>query len=220
MNILSSLDAVLPTYEALLPFSKEKVVFTPFKVKDAKGLAIVLQEDNKKLALNAMVELLKNNSKNCNILNLCLADAEYLFLQIRSKSVDEQLNLVYNNQKHQVYIPSILSKNNIVSETISVSNNFYITLETPKIKDLLKLDSLDKESLIRSCIKKVTLNGEIFHVNKFVNDEVKTVLDNLPLNFLNKFEDFLTKQPELTVTLKNETDEREVSGLLSFFTCR
>ena len=171
MNLLSSLENILPTYETTLPFSKEKVSFTPFRVKDAKGLSIVLQEENKKLALNAMVELLKSNAKNCNVLNLCLADAEYLFLQIRSKSVD-------------VFIPSIGWKNDLVSDTIQINTNFYLTLETPKIKDLLKLNSLDKEQLVKACVKKVTFNGEVFYVNKFVNEEIKEMMDNLPLNVL------------------------------------
>jgi hypothetical protein len=220
MNLLSSLENILPTYETTLPFSKEKVSFTPFRVKDAKGLSIVLQEENKKLALNAMVELLKSNAKNCNVLNLCLADAEYLFLQIRSKSVDEQLNLIYNNQKINVFIPSIGWKNDLVSDTIQINTNFYLTLETPKIKDLLKLNSLDKEQLVKACVKKVTFNGEVFYVNKFVNEEIKEMMDNLPLNVLSKFEDFLSKQPELTVVVKTDTEEKEVSGLLTFFTFR
>jgi hypothetical protein len=220
MDLLSSLQSLLPTYETVLPFSREHVSFTPFKVKDAKAISIVLQENNKKLALSAMVDLLRTNVKGCNVMDLCLADAEFLFLQIRSKSVDEQLNLIYNNQKIQVYIPDISHKNSICSETIPLSSDVYITLETPKIKDFVKLESLDKEHLIKACIKKVTAKGEIFYLNKFVSEEIKTVLDNLPLNILPKIESFLNKQPELNVVLKTEDGDKEVNGLLTFFTYR
>ena len=105
-------------------------------------------------------------------------------------------------------------------KTIQINTNFYLTLETPKIKDLLKLNSLDKEQLVKACVKKVTFNGEVFYVNKFVNEEIKEMMDNLPLNVLSKFEDFLSKQPELTVVIKTDTEEKEVSGLLTFFTFR
>ena len=81
-DLFKSLSSLLPKYETTLPFQKTTVVFTPFKVKDAKNISIVLQEDNKKLALNALVNILKTNTENADIMNLCLADAEFLFLQL------------------------------------------------------------------------------------------------------------------------------------------
>jgi len=220
MDLMSSLKSLLPTYETTLPFSKQKVIFRPFKVKDAKSISVILQEENKKLALISLVELLKNNTENVNIMNLCMADAEFLFLQIRSKSVDEQLNLIYNQEKIQVYIPDIKYRNEVSSDTITLTNNVFITLETPSIKDLLKLDTLDKEDFLKACIKKVNVDGEIFHVNKFVPDDIKTILDNLPLNVLPKFEEFMKTQPELYVVLETKDGDKEVNGLLRFFTFR
>lgn len=217
---MSSLKSLLPTYETTLPFSKQKVIFRPFKVKDAKSISVILQEENKKLALISLVELLKNNTENVNIMNLCMADAEFLFLQIRSKSVDEQLNLIYNQEKIQVYIPDIKHKNEISSDTITLANSVFITLETPNIKDLLKLDTLDKEDFLKACIKKVNVGGEVFHVNKFVPEDIKTILENLPLNILPKFEEFMKTQPELFVVLETKDGDKEVNGLLRFFTFR
>ena len=217
---MSSLKSLLPTYETTLPFSKQKVIFRPFKVKDAKSISVILQEENKKLALISLVELLKNNTENVNIMNLCMADAEFLFLQIRSKSVDEQLNLIYNQEKIQVYIPDIKHRNEISSDTVTLTNSVFITLETPTIKDLLKLDTLDKEDFLKACIKKVNVSGEIFHVNKFVPEDIKTILDNLPLNILPKFEEFIKTQPELFVVLQTQDGDKEVNGLLRFFTFR
>ena len=104
MDSFPSLEALLPQYETLLPFSNEKASFTPFRVKDAKNISIVLQEENKKLALQSMVELLKTNTKGVNVLDLCLADAEFLFLQIRSKSVDERLNLIQSRKSSSLHI--------------------------------------------------------------------------------------------------------------------
>jgi len=220
MDLMSSLKSLLPTYETILPFSKQKVIFRPFKVKDAKSISVILQEENKKLALISLVELLKNNTENANVMNLCMADAEFLFLQIRSKSVDEQLNLIYNQEKIQVYIPDIKHRNEISSDTITLTNSVFITLETPTIKDLLKLDTLDKEDFLKACIKKVNVGGEVFHVNKFISEDIKTILDNLPLNILPKFEEFMKTQPELFVVLQTQDGDKEVNGLLRFFTFR
>jgi hypothetical protein len=220
MNFLESIQKTVPTYETVLPFSKKLVKFQPFKVKDAKNISIILQEENKKLALNAMVELLTTNSSGANILDLCLADAEFLFLQIRAKSVDERLNLIVNNEKISVFIPDILHKNNIKNDNIILSDKMNIVVETPTIKDLIKLESLEHIDLMKACIKKVVSDGEIFYVNKFVSDEIKTLLDNLPMNVLPKLENFLKNQPELYVILQTQTGSKEVSGFLSFFTFR
>ena len=73
---------------------------------------------------------------------------------------------------------------------------------------------------MKSIIKKVTTNGEIFYVNKFLSDEIKNLLDNLPMNVIPKLESFLKTQPELYVILKTQSGDKEVSGFLSFFTFR
>lgn len=220
MDSFPSLEALLPQYETILPFSNEKALFTPFRVKDAKNISIVLQEENKKLALQSMVELLKTNTKGVNVLELCLADAEFLFLQIRSKSVDERLNLIYNQEKVQVYIFDILHRNTIAEDKIKLTDDTYIVVETPTIKDLLKLSSFEKDSFVKACIKKVIVRNEIYYLNKFVTKDIENLIDNLPMNVLPKIEEFFAKQPELYVMLNTKDGEKEVSGLLTFFTYR
>jgi hypothetical protein len=220
MNIVEQIESLLPSYETQLPFSKQNVSFTSFKVKDAKSLALILQEDNKKLALKNMVELLKQYSKGADIESLCLADAEYLFLQIRAKSVDEILNLIYNDEKVQVNIANIEPRNQIGEEEVRVSSKILLILQTPTIKDILRLPSLDKEELQKACIEKIIVEKEIYKINKFVTDEIKQAIDNMPLSVLNKIDSFLKKQPELFVKIQLSNEEKEVSGLLNFFTYR
>jgi hypothetical protein len=154
MNILENLHSLIPNYETTLPFSKEKISFTPFRVKDAKALSVILQEDNKKLAFKNMIDLLKTYASGTNIDDLCLADAEYLFLQIRSKSVDEILNLIYNNEKIQVNIAEIKPRNEVTEEHINLSG-MILVLQTPTVKDLLRVPSFDKEDVAKTCIQKI-----------------------------------------------------------------
>lgn len=210
----------LPTYTTELPFSKQKVQFTPFKVKDAKNIAIVLQEDNKKLALIAMVSVLKNCTKDVVIHDLCIADAEYLFLQVRGKSIEEYITLVFNDTKKQFNINELKTKNNIQSQEIIVGPNLKVVLETPRIKDLLNLETLNKEDILKSCIKKLIVKNEIYDVNKFVPQELKETIDNLPLSFVLKTEEFMKSQPELYAEIEFNNEIKEVSGILNFFTYR
>lgn len=218
--MIEQLNEMLPTYEVELPFSKKKAKFTPFKVKDAKNIAIVLQEDNKKLALIALVNILKNCCKDISIADICLADAEFLFLQIRGKSIEEFITLTFNNTKKQVNINDLKFKNNLSNKEVKIGSNIIVTLETPKLKDLLNLDTLNKEDIIKASIKTLSIQNEIYDVSKFVPQELKNVLDNLPLSFAIKTEEFLKEQPELYVELDFDGEKKEVSGILNFFTYR
>lgn len=220
MSIIEHLNSSIPEYETTLPISKETVSFSPFRVKDAKAITTILQEDNKKLALKNMVELLKTYTKGTDIEDLCLADAEHLFLQVRSKSVDEILNLIYNGKKVQININEIKARNESCEEEIKVGNDITLVLSTPKLKNILRLNSLDKEELIKACIQKVVVKNEIYKVNKFVTEEIKQIIENLPLSILPKIEMFLKKQPELYLSLQLEEEQKEVSGILNFFTFR
>ena len=95
-----------------------------------------------------------------------------------------------------------------------------ITVETPTIQDLLKLNTLEKDELIKASIKKISVGGEIYYVNKFVTENLQKLIDNLPMTVLPKLDEFILKQPELFVTLQTQEGDKEVSGFLSFFTCR
>lgn len=220
MELINHLNSFVQKYETLLPISQKRAFFTPFRVKDAKALVLILQEDNKKLALKNMVDLLKQYTTEIEIDDLCLADAEYLFLQIRSKSVDEVLNLIHGNEKIQVNISEVGSRNKISTETISLSSSLSLVLETPTIKDLLKIDSFSKESYRKSFITKIIVNNEIYKCNKFLTEELKNIIDNLPLSVVPKLDEFVKKQPELYLKIQVLDGEKEVSGLLSFFTFR
>lgn len=215
-DLIKNIQDSLPTYEVTLPFSKQEVVFTPFKVKDSKNLSIILQEENKKLALKALVDLLKNCCLKVNPMELCLADAEYLFLMIRSKSVEENINLIVDNNPVKINIYDIKTRNDYVKTEINVSNKLSLKIETPKLKHLLQLNDFSKKNILLSTIKEIVVNKEIYNVDKFVPNEISEFLENLPLNVLNQLEKI--KHPELHFSIKVNDKESEVSGFLSFFT--
>lgn len=217
-DLLKNLNSLLPVYETELPFSKQQVFFNPFKVKDAKSISIIIQEDNKMLVLKTLVDLIKNCCKDIDATELCLADAEYLFLMIRSKSVEENINLIVKGQPVRVNIFDIKPKNQLNKTEIKVSNNFVLKIETPKIKDLLKLSSLSKKDLLRASIKQVVVNQEIYNVETFLSKEVEDFINNLPLNVMNEIEK--QSQPELTLSITTNEGESEVAGVLTFFTLR
>jgi hypothetical protein len=221
MNLIEELKTYFPKYETVLPVSKIKVSFSPFKVKDAKNLAIILQENNKKLALNALYEILKNNCEGVEPKQLLMADAEYLFLQIRSKSIDEIISIIYENNKYKLNINDIKCVNNQQNKILNINNSIVIELEAPSLKDLMDLNSFEKNDFQQSCIKKIIVKNEIYDFKKYIPDEIKEIMNNLPISILSELDKFIQDQPKLT-TLITLTDgsEKEVNGLLDFFIFR
>lgn len=217
-DLFKNLNSLLPTYSTELPFSKQTVSFTPFKVKDAKNISIILQEENKLLSLKAMIDLLKNCCFSIDPEELCLADAEYLFLMIRSKSVEENMNLLVKGNPIQVNIFDIKPRNEFVKTDIKISNGLTLKIETPKIKNLLQLKEISKKTVLLSSIKFIIANQEIYNVDTFIPKEVEEFLNNLPLNTLTQLEKL--NHPELYFNIKTEESESEVSGILTFFTLR
>lgn len=220
MDLLKEINNLLPTYTVELPFCKKEVEYTPFRIKDIKNLSIILQEQNKNLAFSAMIDILKRNTKNLDIMNLCVSDAEFLFLKIRSKSVDEILNLVYNKNKVKVNINEIKTRNTIQEHSLDIGNGIFLHLKTPTVKDMLKIKNIEKEDLIKAVIKSFTIKGEIYECNKFVPEEFKELLNNLPMSTINQFEAFLKTEPELYVHINVGDETKEVTGLLNFFSYR
>lgn len=207
-----------PTYETVLPFSKKLVTFSPFKVKDSKNISIILKEENKKLSLIAMINVLKNNVSGLEVEELCLADAEYLYLQMRGKSIGEELSLKVYEQSIKLNISEIKSRNSIVTKSIKIKDGINAVIKTPRVKDLLNLDFNDEAALIKKYVKSITIKNEIFDLDKFIPNELKNLVDNLPYSFVKELEKISKEQPELYFIVKTDEGDKEVCGTLSFFT--
>lgn len=220
-KMIENIKNYYPEYELYLPLSKCKIYFKPFRVKDAKNIGIILQENNKKLALNALYEVIKNNTRGINVDDICLAEAEYIFLHIRSKSIDETISVIYDKEKYVLNISEISFKNNLKSEIVKINEYITVELNFPTLQELLELESLDTEYIQKATIKKVILKNEIYETKKYISEEIKELLDNLPISFLKHLDSYISLQPKLyyKIILKDGS-EKEVSGLLDFFIFR
>ena len=88
-----------PTYELELPSTDEKVKFRPFLVKEEKILLIAIENDNDEEIISAIKQVISNCTFDAlNVEQLPVFDLEYVFLQIRAKSVGEisKFKILYN----------------------------------------------------------------------------------------------------------------------------
>ena len=84
-----------PTYELVLPSNGKNIKYRPFLVKEEKVLVIALESEDNKQITNAIKSVLRNCilTKGIKVENLPTFDIEYLFLNIRGKSVGEEIEV-------------------------------------------------------------------------------------------------------------------------------
>lgn len=165
---------ILPTYVTTQPSTSKKVKFRPFTVKEEKSLLLALQEDS----IEVVVEAIKNVVETCtfgaiNASETPYYDMEYLYLQIRAKSVGEVIELIgscecdpKNKTEFQVDISTMVVEPK-PSGTISLKipeTSYTVTFTHPNIDDLSKTQNLaddHAEQVVANCIVSVCTEEEV-----------------------------------------------------------
>jgi len=224
------------TFELAIPSSDEKITFRPFLVKEEKIL-LQAQEGGD----NEMMQALKQIVSNCtfdkiDINKLPSFDIEYIFLQIRAKSVGEKvkLNVPFpGDEKTKVPTEIDLTQINVemdenhtnkiqLTDSISVVMS-YPTLSTYSGKNLKNISADDAVKLVADCIYQI-IDGVETHEAVDVNSkELEDFINNLTQEQFNKVQDFFNTMPRLkhTVNLTHPKTKKKgkivLEGLQSFF---
>lgn len=93
---LPSLDKMVPHFSITIPSTKEEVTFRPFLVKEEKLLLIALEAGDEKSMLDAILQVVQSCAlQPLKIDNLANFDLEYIFLQLRARSINDIIELAY-----------------------------------------------------------------------------------------------------------------------------
>jgi hypothetical protein len=220
-DILKQLRETQPNYKTTLPISNKEIEYHPFKVKDQKIITLISQEKHTGMILKNLCKLLESCSNIGNAEDLYLADFEFLFLQIRSKSVEEQIRLKVDST------PPIFGTMNIneikvnagkLKETISTDSGMILELAQPKVKDYLPLETINEEALIKTCIKSITINKFRYDLTLLKTEELSKILEEITVKDNKKILEFIKNSPKLFYILRTGSDEIKLEGFLRFFT--
>lgn len=230
-----------PSYFLELPSTKQKIKFRPFLVKEEKILSIALMTDDKDTIMNAIGEIVTNCTfGKVDITKIPSFDFEYIFLQLRSKSKGNIVNLklVCKNMvddKHcntdnefEVDLDkvSVQFKPNH-SKNIQITDNILVKMRYPTFADNILMEELFKDNKISEIYLKladyiecVVENDTVF--DNFTNEEMAAWLEELSGKQFEKIEKFFEDIPKIkhTITVKckkcGHTEEISLEGLLSF----
>ena len=232
-----------PTYELTLPSTGKKIKYRPFLVKEEKILVLALESENIKQITNAVKAILKDCiSTRIKVDTLPTFDIEYLFLNIRAKSVGEALDLVVtcpdDNETTvpvKVYIDEIeVLQDEDHTTDINLDGNLTLRMKYPSLEQFIennfefgeKNDSsiiVKSFDVIASCIDMVFDKEDSWAAADCTHKELVEWLDTLNSSQFKEVEKFFETMPKLTHTFKvtnpNTKVESEVTleGLSSFF---
>jgi len=232
---------VTPTYELELPSTKETIKYRPFLVKEEKVLVLALESEDTKQITTAIKAVLKScvQTKGIKVEQLPTFDIEFLFLNIRGKSVGEETELKITAPDDGVTSISVtLSLDDIrVQETeghskqIKLDDNLMMEMKYPSLEQFIKsnFDFNDENNmqksfeLIGSCVDKIYSEEEVWSASDCTKKEIIDFLEQMNSLQFKKIESFFETMPKLSHTIKVRNPVTKVEsdvtleGLSSFF---
>ena len=230
-----------PTYELELPSTGQSIKYRPFLVKEEKVLVIALESEDNKQITTAIKAVLKSCilTKGVKVESLPTFDIEYLFLNIRGKSVGEELEVnVICPDDGETTVPVIINLDDIEvqkdekhSNKIKIDDSIMMELKYPSLDQFIKnnFDFNDKNAmdqsfdLIAACIDKVYTEDEVWATADCTKKEVKEFLESMNSQQFKEIEAFFETMPKLSHTIKVTNPKTKVKsdvvleGLASFF---
>ena len=230
-----------PTYELVLPSTDQTIQFRPFLVKEEKLLVLALESEDNKQITTAIKSVLKNCvlTKGIKVEQLPTFDIEFLFLNIRGKSVGEELevNIVCpDDETTQVTVDINLDdiqvqKNEEHNKQIKLDDNLMMEMKYPSLDQFIKnnFDFNEKNQmdqsfqLIASCIDKIYSEEEVWATADCTKKEVNDFLEQMNSGQFKLIETFFETMPKLSHTISVTNPKTKVEsdvvleGLASFF---
>jgi len=230
-----------PTYELELPSTGETINYRPFLVKEEKVLVIALESEDNKQITGAIKAVLKSCviTKGIKVEQLPTFDIEYLFLNIRGKSVGEELEVnVICPDDEETEVPVVINLDEIEvqkdenhTNKIKVDNSIMMEMKYPSLDQFIKsnFDFNEKNAmdqsfdLIAGSIDKIYTEDEVWATADCTKKEVKEFLESMNSSQFKKIESFFDTMPKLSHTIKVTNPKTKVEnevvlqGLASFF---
>ena len=230
-----------PTYELELPSIGKKIKYRPFLVKEEKLLVLALESEDTKQITTAIRAVLKNciQTRGVKVENLPTFDIEFLFLNIRGKSVGEEIevNLICPDDKETsvpvtINIDDIkITKDKDHTNKIKLDKSLMMEMKYPSLDEFIKNNfdftgdpDMDQSfDLIASCIDKIYTEEEVWSTADCTKKEVTEFLEQMNSRQFKGIEKFFTTMPKLShsidITNPNTGVKSTVvlEGLSSFF---
>ena len=228
-----------PTYELEVPSTDEKIKYRPFLVREEKILLMSMESGKNADIINAVKEIVSECTfKKINLSTLPMFDVEYIFLQIRSKSVGEisKLRLLSpDDGKTYADVEVNLTEVKVQVEEghtnkIELDDGMgiimtYPTIDTFANNDIQTVTAANMLDVVSTCILQIyEKNGEkVYEAKDQTKKEISEFIESLQTKHFQKLQSFFNTMPKLKhiIKIKNPKTKKEsemtLNGLNDFF---
>jgi len=230
-----------PTYELVLPSTNKKIKYRPFLVREEKILIMALETEDVKQITSSVIEILNACilTRGIKIEKLATFDLEYLFLNVRAKSVGESIDVNVTcpddnktTVEVKVDIDSIkIIKNKNHKDTVKLDDTLSLKLNYPSIEQFIEnnfesskgsevTDTLD---MITSCIDMIYSDEESWNASETSKKDLEEFIEQLNTKQFRVIEGFFDTMPKLSHSIKIKNPKTDVEstvvleGLAAFF---
>ena len=233
-----------PTYELEIPSTGKKIKYRPFLVREEKILVMALESEDMSQITNAIVEILSDCiiTRGVKVEELATFDIEYLFLNVRAKSVGEEIEVNVTCEddgetqvQAKIDIDTIkVQKNKDHSNIIKLDDTLSMKLKYPSITQFVENNfevqdtsgsNVDQSlEMIVSCVEMIYNADECWSAKDTTKKEMLEFVEQMNTKQFKEIENFFTTMPKLSHTLvvKNPNTKKDnevvLEGLASFFT--
>ena len=225
----------------VLPSTKKTINYRPFLVKEEKLLVLALESEDQKQITTAIKSVIKNciSSRGLKVENLPTFDIEYLFLNIRGKSVGEEVEVLItapDDGETQIPVKIALDEIQVIepeghNNTIQLDDSLRMDMKYPSLEQFISNNfgigddmNLEKSfEVITSCIDKIYNEEEVWDSSDVSKKELMEFLEGMNSAQFKDIEKFFETMPKLSHTIEvtnpktGEKSDVTLEGLSSFF---
>lgn len=229
-----------PLYNVTIPSTKKEVQFRPFLVKEEKALLLAQQSEDPKVMVNTLKSIIADCvQEDIDVDNLAIFDFEYLFTQIRAKSVGEIVELLFlcdtcTVDEAKAPVKMDISKFTVnIPEThsnkIELFDDVGVVMKYPSIDTLEKIDQATSGNVdsifdvVAGCMDYVYNTEEVFYTKDQTKEEVIEFLESLTQQQFSKIEAYFEAMPKMSQSIEYDCPvcgkhhNKKLEGLQSFF---
>ena len=221
-----------PIYELVLPSTEETIKYRPFLVKEQKLLLLAQESENKKDMLDAISQIIENctfgkiNGKESYVF-----DVEYVFLQIRRKSIGDKITLnLLCDDDGTTRVPTEIDLNDVKVEIgdnhtnkIQLTDDVQLIMTYPKIYTIKDINPDNSYDIVTKCVHQITEGDKVYEKVDMSDADLIEFIESMNTDNLNDVLDFFDTMPKIKYQINimnpntNVENTINMEGIESFF---
>ena len=226
-----------PKHKCILPSTGETVNYRPFLVGEQKVLLVAQESEDANEQISEMIRLIDICCDEIDAKTMATIDLEYLFLQLRIKSVGEtadvQMECTKCNETNKVTVQldqtTVVEPAEQIDHIVKITDNISLDLTQPSYEVINRIDLKNNEDpkvvfeIVQQCINAIIDGDEIHTRDDFTDKELLTFLDSMTMDMFEGVNKFFSNVKKLHITGTydcekcGESNTYDLEGIANFF---